>query len=178
MAPQTRRGLVIILTGDGKGKTTAALGLAFRAVGHGLRATVIQFLKDRACGEHRSAERLAPDLKIRLMGRGFVPLAGGEGREEHRRAAAEALAEVRRLLAGGTCEMVIADEVLTAMGLGLVEEGEVEALLEARPPEVHLVLTGRGATERLVARADLVTEMRLVKHPHDSGAAAAPGIEF
>jgi cob(I)alamin adenosyltransferase len=178
MAPETHRGLVIILTGDGKGKTTAALGLALRAIGHGMRVTVVQFLKDRVCGEHRSAERLAPQLQIRRMGLGFVPPSGGEARREHRQAADEALREVRRLLAGGACEMVVADEVLTALGLGLVEEEAVEALLEERPAQVHLVLTGRGATERLLARADLVTEMREVKHPHDGGAAAEPGIEF
>jgi len=187
MASEMRRGLAIILTGDGKGKTTAALGLALRALGHGLRVTVVQFLKMRECGEHRSAERLAPDLRIRRMGLGFVPPPGScaascggapGAREEHRGAASAAMEEVRRLLRGGACDMVVADEVLTAVALGLVEEQAVEALLQTRPSEVHLVLTGRGATESLIRRADLVTEMRAVKHPYDSGAAAQPGIEF
>jgi len=178
MVSETRRGLVIILTGEGKGKTTAALGLAFRAVGHGLRATVVQFLKSRTSGEHESARRLAPDLEIRVMGRGFAPPPGDPAFEGHRAAAREALAYARKVLRSGEREMVVADEILTAVGLKVLAEEDVLALLDARPRGVHLVLTGRGATERLVARADLVTEMRALKHPHSVGAAAQPGIEF
>lgn len=178
MMHETRRGLAIILTGEGKGKTTAALGLALRAVGHGLRVLVIQFLKARASGEHEAARRLAPDLEIRVMGRGFVPPPEDPAFEEHRAAASEALRYTCEMLRNGEREMVVADEILTAVGLKVLEEEDVLSLLDARPRGVHLVLTGRGATERLVARADLVTEMRSAKHPCDAGAAAEPGIEF
>ncbi|MFO8014072.1 MAG: cob(I)yrinic acid a,c-diamide adenosyltransferase [Phycisphaerae bacterium] len=169
------RGRVIVYTGDGKGKTTAALGTALRAVGHGLAAAVVQFVKARPSGEHAAAERLAPDLTIRRMGAGWVT---DEATDADLAAAREALAEVRRLLATGRPVMVVADEVLTAVGLGLLEREAVEGLLDARPAEKHLVLTGRGAWPALVERADLVTEMRCVKHPHERGEGPLAGIEF
>jgi cob(I)alamin adenosyltransferase len=178
MASETRRGLVIILTGEGKGKTTAALGLALRAVGRGLRVLVVQFLKACASGEHEAARRLAPDLEIRVMGRGFVPPPEDPAFEEHRAAAREALVYARQMLRSGERDMVVADEILTAVGLKVLDEKDVLALLDARPPGVHLILTGRGASERLVARADLVTEMHSRKHPHDEGAEAQEGVEF
>jgi len=175
MPDAAQSGRVIIYTGDGKGKTTAALGTALRAVGQGIAATVVQFVKAEACGEHAAAERLAPDLVIRLMGRGWVC---GEPAEADRSAAREALAEVRRRLAGGGGRMVVADEILTAVGLGLLAPEDVEGLLDARPAGVHLVLTGRGAWPALVAQADLVTEMRCVKHPHEQGEGPVEGIEY
>jgi len=178
MGAGSERGLVIVFTGDGKGKTCAALGQAMRAVGRGLRVLVVQFLKARASGEHKAARRLAPDLEIRVMGRGFVPPPEDPAFEEHRAAAREALQYAREMLRSGQRDMVVADEILTAVGLKVLAEEDVLALLDARPRGVHLVLTGRGATERLVARADLVTEMRALKHPHGAGAAAEPGIEF
>jgi cob(I)alamin adenosyltransferase len=175
MPPTARTGLVIVYTGDGKGKTTAALGSALRAAGHGMRAVVVQFVKAEGCGEHTAAARLAPDLEIRRRGAGWVT---GEPTAADRSAADEALAEVARLLAEGACGMVVADEVLTAVGLGLVTREAVEGLLEARPAGVHLVLTGRGAWPRLVERADLVTEMRCVKHPHARGVGPQAGVEY
>ncbi len=169
------RGRVIIYTGEGKGKTTAALGTALRAVGRGLAAGVVQFVKARPSGEHAAAERLAPDLAVRCMGAGWVT---GEPTDADRSAAADALAEVRRMLAAGRPVMVVADEVLTAVGLGLVAREDVEDLLSARPAEKHLVLTGRGAWPALLDRADLVTEMRCVKHPHECGEGPVEGIEY
>ena len=168
-------GRVIVYTGDGKGKTTAALGTALRAVGRGLAVVVVQFVKAKESGEHAAAERLAPDLVIRRMGAGWVT---GEPTDADGAAAREALAEVRRLLAEGGAGMVVADEVLTAAGLGLLSREDVEALLAARPPDRHLVLTGRGAWPELIAQADLATEMRSVKHPHDAGAGPVEGIEY
>jgi cob(I)alamin adenosyltransferase len=175
--PDSTAGLVIVLTGDGKGKTTSALGQALRAVGQGMRVAVVQFVKARAAGEHTAAEGLAPALEIHRMGRGFVPTEGQIG-EEHRQAAEEALGAVRRLLADGRHEMVIADEILLAVDLGLIGREAVETLVAQRPEPVHLVLTGRGAWEGIIDAADLVTRMENVKHPHDGGAAARAGIEF
>jgi cob(I)alamin adenosyltransferase len=175
MSDAAPRGRVIVYTGDGKGKTTAALGTALRAVGRGLTAGVVQFVKAEESGEHAAAERLAPDLKVRCMGAGWVT---GDATDADRTAAGEALAEVRRLLATGRPVMVVADEILTAVGLGLLAREDVEGLLDARPAEKHLVLTGRGAWPALVERADLVTEMRCVKHPHDRGEGPLAGIEY
>ena len=175
MPDAAHRGRVIIYTGDGKGKTTAALGTALRAVGQGIAAGVVQFVKAEPCGEHAAAERLAPDLTVRCMGAGWVT---GEPADADCAAAREALAEVRRLLAGGRPGMVVADEILTAVGLGLLTREEVEGLLSARPAGTHLVLTGRGAWPALVDGADLVTEMRCVKHPFEQGEGPVEGIEY
>jgi cob(I)alamin adenosyltransferase len=178
MAGQEPRGLVIVLTGDGKGKTTAALGMAMRAVGRGMRVAMVQFIKARRTGEHEAAARLGPDLEVHLAGRGFVPPVGQGPVEEHRQAAREALQRVRQFLRAGRHGLVIADEVLMAVHLGLLEPNDVVGLLEDRPAPVHLVLTGRGAPPEVIERADLVTEMRPVKHPFDRGVEAQPGIEF
>lgn len=175
MSDAKPRGRVIIYTGDGKGKTSAALGTALRAVGRGIDAAVVQFVKSERSGECAAAERLAPDLTIRCMGAGWVR---GEATEADRAAAGEALAEVRRMLAAGRPVMVVADEILTAVGLGLLAREDVEGLLAGRPAEKHLVLTGRGAWPALTDRADLVTEMQNVKHPHERGEGPVEGIEY
>ena len=175
MADAAPQGRVIIYTGEGKGKTTAALGTALRAVGRGIDAGVVQFVKSERSGELAAAERLAPDLNVRCMGAGWVT---GEPTEADLAAAADALAEVRRLLATGRPVMVVADEILTAVGLGLLAREDVEGLLDGRPAEKHLVLTGRGAWPALVDRADLVTEMQNVKHPHERGGGPVEGIEY
>jgi cob(I)alamin adenosyltransferase len=178
MGAGSEHGLVIVFTGDGKGKTCAALGQALRAVGRGLRVLVVQFLKACASGEHEAARRLAPDIEIRVMGRGFVPPPEDPAFEEHRAAAREALQYAREILRSGQRDMLVADEILTAVALRVLDEKDVLALLDARPRGVHLILTGRGATESIVCRADLVTEMHSRKHPHDEGAEAQEGVEF
>ena len=178
MAATERHGLVIVLTGEGKGKTTSALGMALRAVGNGLRVAMVQFIKARETGEHKAAARLAPLLAIHRKGRGFVPPRGAGPIEEHRAAARDALGFARGLLQGAEHDMVIADEVLTAVGLGLLSAEDVLGLVADRPAAVHLVLTGRGAPPSVVEGADLVTEMRLVKHPYGAGLEAQEGVEF
>jgi cob(I)alamin adenosyltransferase len=175
MVAKLPQGLVIVNTGDGKGKTTAALGLAMRAVGHGMCVAFVQFVKALSVGEHEAASRLAPQLEIFRMGKGFVV---GEATPEHRTAAHEALEFVRQCLTGSRYEMVVADEILTAAGLGLLSHEEVESLLADRPHDVHVVLTGRGAWDSLIEKADMVTDMRLIKHPYDKGVAAQEGVEF
>ena len=175
MVAKVTKGLVIINTGDGKGKTTAALGMAMRAVGHGKRVAFVQFIKAWSVGEHRAAERLGPNLEIFRMGRGFVV---GQPTDEHLTAAREALEFAGRCLAEGRYDMVEADEILSAVGLKLISAGDVESLLALRPPQVHLVLTGRGAWPGLIERADLVTDMRLVKHPFEKGVEGQEGVEF
>lgn len=172
------KGYVHIYTGNGKGKTTAALGLAFRAVGNGMKVLMFQFLKgeDEYTGEREAANRLAPDLEIRARGgEGFVdptdppPMAGSM--------ACEALDEARHEIQSGRWDLVILDEINMAVHFGLVPIQSVQGLLDSRPAGVEVVLTGRQAPRGLIDRADLVTEMREVKHYYHSGVPARRGIE-
>lgn len=161
-----------VYTGDGKGKTTAALGLALRTVGHGMRARVIQFIKaDPKTGELTSARRL-DELEIVQSGAGFVR---GEPKEEDRLAAADAMRLARESLGG--LDLLVLDEVNVAVRKGLVEVQDLLDLAE-RAGRTELVFTGRGADARLVERADYVTEMKKVKHPFDEGSAARRGVEY
>jgi len=171
------RGLVQVYTGNGKGKTTAALGLAMRAVGRGLRVCMIQFIKGGgAYGEHFAGAKLAPLLTIHQTGRdGWIYRDRLD--PEDIRIAGETLALARQALLGGQYDLVILDEINGAVWFGLIDASEVLALLAAKPATVELVLTGRGADERVMAAADLVTEMREVKHYYAAGVPAREGIE-
>jgi len=176
MAGHKRVGLVEVYTGDGKGKTTAALGLALRAAGHGLRTYFGQFLKGRPAGELKAARMLQPYLTIEQFGEpGFVVASG----DPHQAALVrKGVQRVRQVLASGEYDIVVLEEINVALDLGLVSLEEVVTLLHERPAEVELVLTGRGAPQELISRADLVTEMVAVKHPHQCGLKARLGIEF
>lgn len=170
-------GLVQIYTGDGKGKTTAALGLALRAAGHGMRTYIGQFMKGQDYGELAGARLLAPYLTIEQYGRpSFVHIHRAS--PEDVRLAHEGLEKARLAMRSGDYAIVVLDEVCVALHFGLLEVAEVLALLEERPEGVELVLTGRRAPEELIARADLVTEMREVKHPYRQGIPARRGIEY
>lgn len=168
-------GKVHVYTGNGKGKTTAAFGLALRAVGAGARVFVAQFLKGRQVGELKSLARLGDAVTVRQYGREqFVPTSP---REEDRCLAQAGLAEARRIIAGGKHALVILDEINQAVAMQLVSVEEVIALIADRPQHVELVLTGRNADARLVECADLVTEMVAVKHYYDKGIRRRNGIE-
>ncbi|MBE3582447.1 MAG: cob(I)yrinic acid a,c-diamide adenosyltransferase [Thermoanaerobacteraceae bacterium] len=170
-------GLVQVYTGDGKGKTTAAFGLALRAAGHGLKVVIVQFLKTADYGEHKALARLTPEIQVKAFGRqGFVRRQGLQPEDYER--AREALSFAREVMLKREADILILDEINVALHFGLLSEEEVLALLETRPPEMELVLTGRGAPERIVAVADLVTEMRPLKHPYSKGVKARKGIEF
>jgi cob(I)alamin adenosyltransferase len=173
--PSLKRGLTQVYTGDGKGKTTAALGLALRASGAGLKVVFIQFVKgDADCGEHRFVSAYAP---FEL----FQPNTGNCLRQsdaELKPVAEETYALAAAKLASGIYDVVILDEVLIAVGRGLLTTEAVLELIRQRPPRVELVLTGRGAPPEIITAADLVTEMRAVKHPYDQGITARRGIEF
>jgi len=171
------KGLVQVYTGNGKGKTTAALGLAFRAVGRELRVCMIQFVKGcDPCGEHLAAHRLAPYFTIVQMGH-----KGWLGREapgpEAVRMAREAFAMAREAAVGGRYDLVILDEINMAVSHGLVSVDELLTLIREKGEMVELVLTGRNAAPEVVAAADLVTEMREVKHYFKAGVRARIGIE-
>ncbi|BCS55854.1 cob(I)yrinic acid a,c-diamide adenosyltransferase [Geobacter sp. SVR] len=171
------RGCIQVYTGNGKGKTTASLGLAVRAVGRGLRACVFQFIKGGGpYGEHLIAEKLGPLFTIIQSGRpGWV---NKSDISEDRRIAQEALERVTRLLVSGDYDLVIMDEILGAIGFGLIDTEQVLELMRQKPPTVELVLTGRNAPEEIIAAADLVTEMREIKHYYKAGVPARTGIEM
>lgn len=176
-----KKGLVIVHTGDGKGKTTAALGLALRAWGDGLRVLILQFIKGgQSYGELSAIEelrRLNGKIEVRQCGLGFTQRSDANAKE-HREAARHALQEAEDAITCGTWDMVILDEINYAVKFGLLSEEDLLSLLALRPPSLHLVLTGRDALPSLIERADLVTEMKLVKHPFRQGIKAQKGIEF
>jgi len=177
MTSDARQGLVEVYTGAGKGKTTAALGLALRAAGQGLRIYIIQFMKGWPhYGELVSVKKL-PEITLRQFGRpDFVDK--DDPHPEDIRLAREALEHARHIINGGKHDMLILDEVNVAQAWGLIELDQLLALLDAKPQDMELVLTGRSAHPEITKRADLVTEMLDIKHPFDAGVPARPGIEF
>ena len=174
------RGLVIVYTGGGKGKTTAALGLALRASGYGRRICMVQFIKGSwHYGEMDSARMLGPNFDLVPAGKGFVGIIDDTSpRSEHEAAARAALGEAKRRVDSDAYDLVILDEVNYAVGLGLVGIDDVLGVVRGRPARLDIVLTGNGAREELIGEADLVTEMREVKHPYRSGVKAKKGIDF
>ncbi len=178
MATRTqRRGLVIVHTGKGKGKSSAAWGMALRCLGHGMKVAVVQFIKGRAeTGEARLFARFPELVSFRTMGEGFTWET--QDRQRDIAAAAAAWQAARQAMADETVAMAILDELNVALRYGYVPLDEVLEALAAKRRELHVVVTGRNAPPQLIERADLVTEMTLVKHPFRAGVAAQPGVEF
>ena len=171
------KGLIQVYTGDGKGKTTCALGLALRAVGQGFQVYMIQFLKGRETGEAKAAARLAPDMTLRYLGRpGLVNLRSPAPEDLAR--VQEAWDLARAVISAGAHDLVILDEINLALTHKLIPLKEALEVLGQRPPGVEVVLTGRRAPEELVAMADLVTEMRPLKHYYQAGVKSRRGIEW
>ena len=168
------QGLVIVHTGEGKGKTTAALGLALRAFGAGLKVLILQFIKGGQTYGELDALKLLP-IEIRQCGRGFTSKGDIS---EHKAAAAETLKIAQDEIISDKWDLIILDEINYAVKFNLITEDEMLNLLKIRPPKLHLVFTGRDATEKLIDAADLVTEMKLIKHPYQRGIKAQRGIEF
>ncbi len=172
-----RTGLVIVNTGNGKGKTTAALGTLFRAWGRDFRVGVIQFIKADTgnWGEIRAARKLGIDWQA--MGDGFTNRSRDLAKTSEK--ARVAWAEAQRKIASGAFDLFVLDEMTYALSEGWLDVREVIAWLkEHKPPELHLIITGRDAPAELIDYADLVTEMREIKHPYNKGIKAQPGIEF
>ena len=172
------QGMTQVYTGDGKGKTTAALGLACRAVGHGYKVYIIQFMKGNIdYGELETARKLAPSLTISQMGREcFVNRENPD--PEDIKLAHEALALARKVIVAGEYDIVVLDEINVAMDFGLIQTEEVIKLMhEERPAHVELILTGRYAPQDIIEQADLVTEMVEVKHYYHRGIHSREGIE-
>jgi len=174
---QTRRGLVQVFTGDGKGKTSAAIGAVIRALGHGFKVYIVHFMKGGSpSGEGNILSQL-PNVTVVRFGSGdFVNPAGIK--PEDKAEAEKALAAARQAMLEGGYDLVVLDEVNLAVNFKLVELGEVLKLIADKPEGVELILTGRRADSKLVQAADLVTEMLKIKHPYDEGVAARGGIEY
>jgi cob(I)alamin adenosyltransferase len=169
---------ILIFTGDGKGKTTAALGMALRSHGHGMPVAVIQFVKaDRETGEFAALRQMA-GCQIATTGLGFVPRQNDPRFAEHRLAAQEGLRIATEKLRSGRFPLVILDEVCMAVSLALLTEEAVLEALRGAAPGIAVVMTGRGATEGLIAAADTVSEVRMVKHGFESGIKAQKGVEY
>jgi cob(I)alamin adenosyltransferase len=178
MAEKTReKGLIIVHTGKGKGKSTAAFGMVMRCVGHGMKAGVVQFIKGKwETGERSVLERF-PDLcEIKALGEGFTWDTQDRARDIAH--AEQAWAEVKRMMADPSFTFVLADEINIALRYDYLAVAEVVAALKKKRPELHVCLTGRNAKDEIVELADLVTEMEMVKHPFRDGVKAQKGIEF
>ncbi len=171
-------GLTIIHTGNGKGKTTAALGLSLRAWGEGLKVLILQFIKGGwKYGELKALAKFAPDITVKQCGEGFTR-RGNTDMEKHQQAAQKTIAEAKNEMVSGKWDMIILDEINYAVDFGLISENDVLDLIAQKPANLHLVMTGRNAKENVIAKANLVTEMKEIKHPYKEGIKAQKGIEF
>ena len=180
-----RVGLTVVYTGDAKGKTSAALGAAMRALGHGWKVLIIQFFKGDwpvVYGELELAKKLYPQLEVLQLGRGFVKIMGDKKPfGEHVEAAKAAVQLARERMLSGQYDLLILDEVNYALGyldFKLIELEDVLALIKEKPPQMHLILTGRNAHPQVIELADLVTEMREIKHPMKKGIPAQQGLDY
>ena len=174
------QGLTIIYTGKGKGKTTAALGIALRAAGYKKKICMIQFIKGSwHYGEMISSKKLEPDFEMIAVGKGFVGIIDDKDpKEEHEKIAKEAIKICQKKILSGNYDIVILDEVNYAVNLGLIDLEEVLKLIKSKPPELDIVLTGNYAKDELIEMAVLVTEMKEIKHPFQKGKKAKKGIDF
>ncbi len=174
------RGLLIVYTGGGKGKTTAALGMTVRAAGYGHRVLILQFIKGSwHYGELDGLKRLAPEVELVRGGEGFVGIIDDDKPiETHEAAAQHALALAREKIATDAYDLVILDEINYAVDMGLIAVDDVKRLIAERPRRLDLVLTGNSAHPDIIQMADLVTEMREIKHPYQKGLKAKKGIDF
>ena len=184
MTAKRRHGLILCITGDGKGKTTSALGLAFRALGNGFRVFMVQYIKGKwKTGEKKladllrgHAEHLKLDIEIKPMGDGFTWIT--QNKEQDIATTREIWDVSKEAIASGKYDLVILDEINVVMKLGYLDPAEVVAFLKTKAPDLHVVLTGRGAPPEICELADMVSEVRAVKHHYKAGVKAQQGIEF
>ncbi|WP_136526400.1 cob(I)yrinic acid a,c-diamide adenosyltransferase [Geomonas ferrireducens] len=180
LEPKERKGLIVVITGHGKGKTTAALGMALRALGHGMRVCIIQFMKgDLYAGEWDGVKLLGERVELHATGKGFCGIQGNPyPKSEHRANAQDAIQLALEKMASGLFDMVILDEINNALQLKLIDLEQVLEILEAKPPLMHLVLTGRDAHPLLVELADTVSEVVEVKHAYRKEIEPQPGVDY
>lgn len=180
MQPEKRQGLVVVLTGNGKGKTSSALGMVLRACGHGLRSCIIQFMKgDLYAGEWDGVKKLGDLVELHHTGKGFCGIQGNPyPYEEHRANAQDAIDLVREKMTSGQFDLLVLDEINNALHLKLVDLEQVLDLLDNKPPLLHMVLTGRDAHPEVIERADTVSEVREIKHAYRKDIEPQPGIDY
>jgi cob(I)alamin adenosyltransferase len=180
LQPKKRQGLVVVLTGNGKGKTSSALGMVLRACGHGMRSCIIQFMKgDLYAGEWDGIKKLGDSVELHHTGKGFCGIQGNPyPYEEHRANAQDAIDLVHEKMASGEFDLLVLDEINNALHLNLVDLDQVMDLLDRKPPLLHLVLTGRNAHPQVIERADTVSEVREIKHAFRRDIEPQPGIDF
>ncbi len=177
--PDVKRGLIIVNTGPGKGKTTAAMGTALRAVGNGMKVLMLQFLKGSwHYGELDAVKAFGDHFVMKHMGRGFVKVGGAETDPEDIRMVEQAWQEARAAILSGQWDLVILDEINYAIGYKMLDPAKVVETLKQKPESVHVILTGRNAHPSIVEIADTVTEMKQVKHAYEKGTMAQRGIEY
>jgi len=178
--PKERRGLIVVITGHGKGKTTSALGMALRACGHGMRVCIIQFMKgDLYSGEWDGVKLLNCAIELHATGKGFCGIQGNPYPwDEHRANAQDAIDLAQEKMISGSFDLLILDEINNALKLKLVDLEQLLAILEHKPPLLHLVLTGRDAHPQIIERADTVSEVSEIKHAYRAGIEPQPGIDY
>jgi len=178
--PKEKVGLIVVITGHGKGKTTAAMGIALRAAGHNMKVCIIEFMKgDMYSGEIDGVKKLSPNVELHLTGKGFCGIMGNpHSFEEHRANAQEAINLAREKMLSGNYDILILDEINNALKLKLVDLSQAMELIESKPPLLHLVLTGRNAPPEIIERAHTVTEMKEMKHAYRQGIEPQKGIDF
>jgi cob(I)alamin adenosyltransferase len=179
MTPDVRRGLIIVNTGAGKGKTTAAMGTALRAVGNGMKVLMLQFLKGSwHYGELDAVKAFGENFVMKQMGRGFVKVGGAETDPEDLKMVAQAWQEAREAILSGQWDLVVLDEINYAISYGMLDPAKVVETLQQKPEMVHVILTGRNAHASIIEVANTVTEMKQVKHAYEKGVMAQRGIEY
>jgi len=180
LTPKEPRGLVVVITGNGKGKTTSALGIAVRACGHNLRTCIIQFMKgDIYAGEWDGIKKMNCQVELISTGKGFCGIQGNPyPYKEHRENAQEAIQLARQKMESGQFDILILDEINNALSLRLVDLEQVLGVIECKPPGMHLVLTGRDAHPRVIELADTVSEINEIKHAYRKGIEPQPGIDY
>ncbi len=180
LQPRERRGLIVVITGNGKGKTTSAIGMAVRACGHGLRVCIIQFMKgDLYAGEWDGIKRMDCDIELHATGKGFCGIQGNPYPwAEHRANAQDAIDLVHEKISSGRFDVVILDEINNALKLRLVDLEQVLDILRDKPPLMHLILTGRDAHPEVIELADTVSEVTEIKHAFRKGIEPQPGIDY
>lgn len=180
LEPKERKGLIVVITGPGKGKTTAALGMALRACGHGMKICIIQFMKgDLYAGEWDGIKLLNCDIELHSTGKGFCGIQGNPYPwAEHRANAQDAIDLVREKLSSGGFDMLILDEINNSLKLKLVDLEQVLGILRDKPPLMHLILTGRDAHPKVIEMADTVSEVHEIKHAYRQGIDPQPGVDY
>ncbi len=180
LVPKRRQGLVVVLTGNGKGKTTSSMGMVLRAVGHGMNVCVIQFMKgDLYSGEWDGVKLLGSQVDFTSTGKGFCGIQGNPyPHSEHRKNAQDAIELVHEKMNSGSFDLLILDEINNALQLKLVDLTQVLGILDNRPEQLHLVLTGRDAHPEVIEQADTVSEVNEIKHAYRKDIEPQPGIDY